>query len=262
MKNLTKIVMLVLLTIITLSCYKQTVGLDDNKNNSKRKTNKLVLSGESIFREIFFLEGSISNELPSLSQRAKALNDISTKNENVAFYRKDLADDLIKNIKDINPNFFSKFQQKIKSDDYFEVQSILKESGDILQQAGLLSQKYGNVFRLGTKILNNPNLLAQIKQIDISTEQGKIQLGELIKQNQLEPNEMLGCVPAAAVCVYYVIAAVHSIAVATVTVIGAANMIAYYTVMVKGAFLFWEVISIEGKTIMDEVFVKEIADYF
>ena len=267
MKNLVKKITVALIVFIAASCSKKTTDSyekEEQINTYQRNICKSSLTGEEIFRGLFFLEGNIPYNLPSLAQFAIDLESVQANKPNVEYHRKELANDLIANIIKIDSNFFTKFDEKIKSPDYFEVKKILVESGKILEQAGLASGKYGNVFKLSTKILTNPTIIEQIKQIDISTKAGQLQLDEIVKQNELNQNEIIECGLAAAVCVYYMIAAAHSIAAVSYTAVGIVNFIGYAAVLVKTKAWFWSVLQTdyESKATMNDIFVKEIADYF
>jgi hypothetical protein len=222
-----------------------------------------VYSGEDIFRGIFFLEGDIPSRLPSLRQYAADLQRLSDADENVRTHRKQLADVIVRNINARDPEFFSRFAAAITSKNMYTVSDILNEAGRLVEVAGLATEEYANLFKWGPDLLSNPETLAAINSIDVSTEDGVRQLDQFVQQHQLEPTKFVACTPAVAICVYYVIAVAHSQAAVSYNAVAAVNIIGYFTVIVKTKFLFWRMASNDpNSATLNELFVKEVASSF
>jgi hypothetical protein len=217
-------------------------------------------SGEQLFRSLYFMEGKIPTQIPSLKGYADQVQNIVLSDPNAAKQKEEFAKDVIEGIKKINPEFFSDFKAKVTSGNFYEVREELALGGKMLDLA-LATSKYGKFFKEADKLMSDPQIKDQIRNINIQDKKAIEHLGKLIEKKGTEEmmeGEELVCTPAAAICVYYMIAVAYSQAAAVYNVVGAVNFIGYVTLFVKTKAYFWEAEGGEELAISDKV-VKEIA---
>lgn len=173
----------VFFTILTLSLPFTSCTMDEQKvkidQNLKKRTKDYT--SEEIFRAIFFLQGELVDQVPSLYNLkvnseifrenviyVASLDTNMTREEIESFDNFDsLSDSLITEIKDLNPNIFDELNASIESGDPDKVVEKLKESSLLIQTASYKIHE----FKEGLTVLELAETKANISPKDYDFKQ-------------------------------------------------------------------------------------------
>lgn len=175
------------------------------------------LSGEEIFKSIFFGTGEFSNRTILLSQISESVNKLNSEQKNEYLSNIDV---LTKAINVNNPKFFSSFEQSIKSNNHHYVKSAIeKGSIEIKNNLPSIVPNFENVItnledRIQSETMNF-DTAEDVKEF--AQEFKKSEYDILLKQNMIEGDQaactlFLAC--ALAVALYAVVAVHNTAAVA------------------------------------------------
>ncbi|HEY8959121.1 hypothetical protein [Chitinophaga sp.] len=123
------------------------------------------LTGQELFSAIYFMDGALADNIPSLSTYKADLNDMAATTPQINTLRHEISIEVCNTIQTQQPTFFSTFKTKISSPNLYTVKEALIEGANLVQNAGLASVKYRNLFKLGATVLNNPTATAEIANI-------------------------------------------------------------------------------------------------
>jgi SdpC family antimicrobial peptide len=240
-----------LASFILLSCGRDNV-FPTSPSDSE------VMTGEDIFKAVFFLEGKLADKLPSLKnsvqQRGKLYTDEQMSRKEFIEKNK-FIEDMITNIQSVNQSFFKNFKREMQSKDVDRINMALNEASNVYIKAGLLSKTYGKVFKNAMNIAEN----IDISKYNIHTKEGMEKLKKDIKDSQVsvstDPETCIALfvVVVVAVAVWEAVAAINAVAV--VNVAAAVNLIAYVNAAVAGTRVA------EG-SMENEMIISEIASNF
>jgi len=175
------------------------------------------LSGEEIFKSIFFGIGEFSNRTILLSQISGSVNKFNSEQKNE--YLSNI-DALIKAINTNDPFFFSSFEQSIKSNNHHYVKTAIeKGSIEIKNNLSSIVPNFENIItNLEDKIQSETMNLDTAEDVkEFAQEFKKSEYDILLKQNMIEGEQaactlFLAC--ALAVALYAVVAVHNTVAVA------------------------------------------------
>ncbi|WET67881.1 hypothetical protein [Sphingobacterium sp.] len=235
-------------SIIYYSCSKET-----------KETTSSTLSGEQMFRAVYFLQGELATKIDAIKPGIEQQKGIIKTKEQLAEVN-EFIDEIILNIKKIDPQYFAVFKEQLESKNFYAVDLALKNGNKMIEAAGYKS-KYANYFKLARDVKQKNVNLEEASDLNLETPDGlnkfKLHLNQKYGINLDDENYKVSCSVAAGICVAYVVAAAVSSVVAAVTLIGAANLIGYANVAVKTETYFWSynseesVIAIQEKTVAD-----------
>ncbi|KZS41633.1 hypothetical protein AWE51_19735 [Aquimarina aggregata] len=127
-------------TIIALSTLVTSIFLISYGNNNEAIQE--YYSGEEIFRGIFFLEGEAAYDLTVLRAKVNPINEtINTKSIEIQKLSRDIKDEIIEEIKNLNPDFFDDFRKHINSTDHHTIDLAITNGSEIIKIVGLNSKK-------------------------------------------------------------------------------------------------------------------------
>lgn len=216
-------------------------------------------TGEDIFKAIYFKEGEAAKLIPTLNSKSIFEANVLTREE--LAQKKDLMYDLIQNIKASNSSYFTEFEKMIKSDDYNTISEALKNSADVMLQAGLVSAKYGKYYKEALALTKD----ADVSKFDLKTEEGRKSFRDfLVTKKNVEVNEeaiALAFFIVVAVAIWEAAALINVIAVTTVA---AATIAVDVTVAVHYTHTKTKTTSLEsmGGSMHGEKIVYELANNF
>lgn len=143
-----------------------------------------TLNGEDIFRGVFFLQGEISNKLPSLRdakvsreaildnpQFAHIINGIEER-EGITIEEKmqRFSDELIEAVNEISPDTFDDLEKALQSGDIDHFNQVVRESGKLLNTAILQNEEVADKVKLADYAYEKGNINPQ--DYDFSTADG------------------------------------------------------------------------------------------
>ena len=231
--------------------------------------------GVKLFKELFFFDGLKSVKEVKVNSLKNAFNSIEGQKgkipnlrSNINKFSKVLTDE----IDNKHPEFFEIFYSKIKSDDPYKVKEAIQESALISREALLNLGLDLNNIKDSNELLeirskNDDNGLS--KNINIYTEEGKIELSRRIREKEgiaikstNSDNALLACTPGIVICV------VHTAAVVTTMAAVAAKAVALAAVVVKTAAVLWDQQWVwessggEDEILNEEILIADIIDAY
>lgn len=121
--KLTAFVLALLITQGLYSC---------KKDNTLETNNKLSnLSGEDIFKGIFFLQGEFPKEVNYLSKKLEISNGLVL-DKKVSVAKDKIINEVVAEINRVNPKYFSDLKKTLYSKNYDELNESIKAGGDLL----------------------------------------------------------------------------------------------------------------------------------
>ena len=142
------------------------------------------ISGEQMFREIFFFQGGkMIESLPnSIQQEYAAVNNLTPAERSK---RNEVIDNVIALIKSNNPNYFTTLKDAIKSKNPYEVQENLRKGGNLI----ISSLSFQNDFRQLSEYLGD-------RKIDLSNrDEVKNLVTEMKAQNvKMQTADEFACI--------------------------------------------------------------------
>jgi hypothetical protein len=267
-KHVGKISIFIGSSLLFASCSQYDNNQVGKENSTTEETAKAVVSGEDLFKSIFFGIGEFANNIPQLKSKI-ALNDGLTKDK-----KKDVEgkmDILTSEIAKNDPNFFNEFKTKILSGNHQDIKYAMEEGSHMLQKnIEIIFPEFNKVFKKVKKDINSGKLKFNEKEnfkTYVNTFQKAFDNGDydkLLNENMISTNkteESTACSWALG-CVVYVALAVH-------------NTIAV-TALIYFQFAFWGPSASSGgggrvdeepfrsphdAELKTEMLINEIADY-
>lgn len=213
-----RIIALILAIVFTqgfYSCKKSDdIGLSEEK--------LAAIDGEEIFKGIFFLEGSLPNEVKFLKSKLAVANDINLSNE-VRIQKQKIVDEIISNINSVSPNYFKELEKAFKSENYYDLNEDIKKGSELIY-VGLLQSE--------TMKQLAPEVKTLLSKIDINSYD--LKKPEEVKRFMEDINDVPG-VESKEAALAAVVAVVAVVVVVTVAV--AVSWVG--AVQVGGFFLAW-----------------------
>jgi len=198
------------------------------------------LDGEKLFREIFLFQGeSVDKKIPYFASVIQSFEkaDVAQKEA-----RREFCDELVSNVRISNPDFFSKFEKVIKSDNLYEIKSVLVEGSKLIVNFLLNSEEYGSYTEQARSFVANNK-----EKYDLSDKDGIDKLSEDLRQKLYETNPELLEPSAIALTFAAVVALVVWEGAAIINVLAAVNV----SVVVFAVFWGPEVKSSQSLTDLD-----------
>ncbi|GEM_PF-1824906 len=193
---------------------------DENKNYTPTQSARTSqVKGKEMFRAVFFLQGQVVNEIPELLELR---NDFykTEHGENILTLLNEFGDDIIGEIERENPAYFDEFEEKLKSDNFYEIEETLSEAIDTVTETAKKTEKYGALIKISEQSFNDIEIQNFINEHDMSLPENTEELAELINRKYEIENQttaILGCTPYYAWCVYKVAGVAVSYGVALYT---------------------------------------------
>ncbi|NAW50480.1 hypothetical protein GNY06_03455 [Elizabethkingia argentiflava] len=205
--------------VLLASCSREE---SPNKEEVQQVTK---ITGENIFRQIFFLQGGEANVLksiPTYSYNLEKIEDLSSKEKSAS---EKYINEIVNILKQNNSNYFNDFESKMKSKDPYIIDQSLKQGAeDIVTAIKNSSEK--KRYNSAMKIYKDKYKSASLKTAK-DLENLKLNLeNDLKKQALVERSQAM--MPEAAAC----LATVSVVAVVAWEVAAAANVVAAVTVFV------------------------------
>lgn len=136
------------------------------------------LTGEEIFKGIFFQEGDFVNMVKSISDIKSHETKLS---KEMQLEKQLLIEDVISNVNRIEPTFFDNFKDRIKGGDYIEIENAIKNGSDILLKGIIMSPKYGILAREAMELSDS----VDFSKFDPSNESDLKMLQEYLQQDDV-----------------------------------------------------------------------------
>jgi len=165
-KKRTKALALMLsLNILFISCEKY----DDNVNTDSNLTTDY--SGEEIFSGLFFFQNDIAENISGLKDVKKNLSN-HPNSEDVANTLGELSSISIHYIDTNYPNFFTDFEDVMKSGDLYKIEKKMNFAITLIEQSMLTSQKYSSISAI-SKVLDEDQVLKnEVSKLDLKSKKG------------------------------------------------------------------------------------------
>lgn len=125
---------MLLLVLINFSCKSD----DDYVTNTDNEISVNSLSGEDIFKGIFFLEGDISKNIPHLKSLKEVYDKQLKKSDNYENQKKEISyieNKIVNQMKSIEPDFFGKFRDTITSNNPLVTETAIKRTSSLFIDA-------------------------------------------------------------------------------------------------------------------------------
>lgn len=218
-------------------------------------------SGEEIFRGLFFCQHGIADNIPQLSVAAAEINMLRANNKEVDQYLSSLATTTIDYINSHYPNFFDELQMAMYNGDYYQIQEKLNLSGKIIEQAILSSEEFAAMHSIGKEIIENAELTAKIRALDLTQEADQKQLEKILatidgikEMNAKARGVAIAFTTAVAV---HTVVAVNQVLTVTQTFVNATAIMPYFVPCFSGG------LQGDNSTLLhDELFVVEVSKFF
>lgn len=216
----------------------------EEENPLINSTDLSALTGENVFKGIFFLEGNLPSQVKFLNKKLEVASEIDMP-EDVSEAKTQIISEIISGINQVNPTYFSDLKQSLHLKDNYALNENIKKGADLLYVGLLKSKKMSEM---------TPEFKQLFEKLDMNSYdfQNKTELNRFLKDvNALakDSNKVQAIFVAAVVAVVAVIAAV-TVAVG-VSWIGA--------VQVGGVVLAW--VKVVGPSPSDEISQKVINDF-
>lgn len=117
------------------------------KIDSFKESERPNYSGEDLYKGTFQLRGEYTKEVPLLNAMSQTLNPENT--EEIE-RRNHFFDEVIENIKKVDPKFFNKFEEALKSKDHNRIEKMLAEAGRVSVSALVLSKHLNKEMELSS----------------------------------------------------------------------------------------------------------------
>lgn len=253
-------IFLLLTNFLFVSCSKDEFSSSKTDQSSGEFTSNKIsskkeLTGEQLFRQVFFMQGGNNNLLANIPTYAVNIEKIEKLDAKQKKSSENFINEIVSLINKKNPNYFNEFKNTIQSDNPYAIDSELK-NGSKLIIASIKESSKSKIVEKATEIYQKKFGSTKIKnQTDF--DQIKQELTkEIINNTNVTSKEELVCVALA------VAAVVAAVAWETVAV---ANMVAVASVFVYTKGKFWSVTDEfarqEAKLINEEVVVNLIQIY-
>jgi SdpC family antimicrobial peptide len=138
-RTLTRIVSPVLLGALALT----TGCTADTRSPTEAVARQAALSGEDMFRGVFFGQGPAAALLPEL-WKGKSIEDRAQTAERAAQVRA-LQEELVARIAEKDPAFFGQFASTVRSGSHVAVERALQQAATLLRGELLASPTYGSI---------------------------------------------------------------------------------------------------------------------
>lgn len=226
---------------------------------------KTEYSGEELFRGIFFFQGEVPAKIQSMRPQYEQFKQMS-RDKKVEQAMLAYTDELVLQIRQIDPTYFDQFKAQIESDNMYGIQLAIANGTKMIEAAGYRSEKYSGMFRLqheldAKKVDFNK---AEFQNLDLKTEEGIAEFKKILKKDYLidldDEQYKVACTPFAAFCVAIVAAAVYNTALAVHTAAAAVNAVAYLAAYLKVGL--WGGITAEMTGTGYDQLISEIATAF
>ena len=173
-----------------------------------------TITGEDLFKSIYFGVGDVTNQITLLSEVSASLNSLTKEQKTEYLYNIDI---LIAEIQTSSPQFFVRFEQQIKSKDHIAIQSAIQEGSLMIREnlSAISPITETAIVELEAKISSNSGKFESTQEImGFAEEFNQTEYASLLKQNMIAGEAeactlFLGC--AIAVALYFA-AAVHNTA--------------------------------------------------
>ncbi|UOQ74654.1 hypothetical protein [Hymenobacter cellulosilyticus] len=221
-------------------------------------TAKADVSGETLFRGIFLMEGEIAKKLHTLDSFRLAMDKAAKNDPTYAQKRQKGNDYLIELVRKLDPNYFNELKGAVASQDFAKIDGTMRKGGMLIQAAtaGALSS---SAFQQRKAVIDSMDMT----KYDFKKESDVTQFMQDVKlkvaeaggdEASVQQQELEMCV---ALAVAAVVAAVAWEAVAVV------NVAVVATVAVYAAALLWRPAGTDAAdgqgSLEKEQFIKEIA---
>ncbi|MBL3655900.1 hypothetical protein [Fulvivirga sediminis] len=140
-------------------------------------------SGEEIFSAIFFMEGELANSIDVLKPGADQLQ-AATQDKDVEVDYQYFKTEIMGTIHELEPQFFNKFAESMKSDNLYEVELGLNNARKMFKAAGLASE-YGDYFKIMEEIDSKKVNLndARLKSLNFNDADDVEKLAQIFKED-------------------------------------------------------------------------------
>lgn len=199
----------VAILLLIVGCQKQNdEGFSHTPTTSNQISLRLTqenLTGEDLFRTIFFLDGELVYEIPFLANAADefGLEDLKAANEEGFEEISNVQDLVVYTIDSIDTTFFSRFKTDLLSNNYEIIQNALEEAGVMYQTAELSSNFLRNIFNTVEHMSQHPEDYQQLEDYE-SLSQEEI---DIIEQQIINDEDIPDPTMVAAFVVVVAIAA-------------------------------------------------------
>lgn len=122
-----------------------------------------------------------------------------------------LIEDIVINIKRIEPTFFDTFKDRIKSGDYIEIENAIKDGSDFLLKGLVTSPKYGSIVAEAMELSNS----IDFSKFDPNSEDDLVKLQEYIEDEVAFSPVALAVLVVVAAVVWEAAAVVNVVAAVT-----------------------------------------------
>ena len=239
MKSLKNLGLAILLLSFFAGCQKN----DSNFNTSEESRLDIVndLSGQDIFRAVYFYEGPAVELIPSIDLEFfhKIYDTFNT--EEIKEYE-DFKSEIVKTIDEASADFFEFFEKEMTSGDHFRIVKAMDRSMFEYQKALLSIDEYAKIVEnIDPVDLRYENFLDENGNFDRMALQNRIEeeLGEDFFLNLPNVSNKGACIILGIVVVVYVgaaIAVVVGVAAAIVAAGAAGTWLAFYHSAAGGTF--------------------------
>ena len=135
-----------IVVFIAFSCQQSESITPDPKKMAAKN-----FSGEEVFRGIFFYQGDIVENFPSIQKNRETIQTTFNTNLEAEQVYQEFTDQIIEKIKVIDPNYFEEFKTKISTKNLYQIEEILESAKYIIKDAGYLTD-YKNIFELSDEL--------------------------------------------------------------------------------------------------------------
>jgi len=237
-------------------------------NDDQTAIVKKEYSGEELFRGLFFLEGEVAQRLESLKPNLDEMATAVKANAEIQKSYNDFTNEIMKQIKILDPDFLKNFKKQIHSDNYYSIELALGNGSRMIQAAGFASEKYSGLFRLASDVQEKQVdfTSAELAHLDLNNPEDREKFQSILKENYAidvdDEKYIAACIPAVGFCIYYAIAGVVSIAAFSHTALGTVQAVAVFAYYVYSKVEFWGVNNSSNDIARTEGIIAEIAKIF
>ncbi|MGI8950157.1 MAG: hypothetical protein ACR2FN_01095 [Chitinophagaceae bacterium] len=133
--------------IIFPSCTKPIVyekNISTNNSNEASLLSKSVsYTGEQLFRGLFLFEGQVTKQISYFDPIRKQISQLS---DSLQTLRLQLNDEIVNQVKLLNPNFFNELKAEISSDNFNRIDSVMEKGAGLAMSALLNTPTYNSYY--------------------------------------------------------------------------------------------------------------------
>jgi hypothetical protein len=226
---------------------------------------KTDYSGEALFRGLFFFQGDVPTKVQSLRPHYDQFKQAS-RDKKVDKAMQEFIDEMIVQIKQIDPTYFDQFKAQIQSDNMYGIELAIANGTKMIEAAGYRSEKYAGMFKLqhALEVKKVDFSKAEFQNLDLKTAEGVEKFKKILKKDYLidldDEQYKVACAPFGAVCVVILVAAVYNTAAAIHTAAAAVNAVAVVAAYLKVGL--WGGFNAEMTGTAYDQLISEIAQTF